>query len=209
MPEVFAVPVFLVTFREALETVIIVSVLLAFLKQTLSTTDAPLYKRLVRQVWLGTGLGLLLCLIIAAALIGVFYTAGANKWEASELRFEGAFALVACVIISVVGAALLRIGRMQERWRGKLKDVMDGRSSAAAAADGREGAGAGGVWEAAKRWMERYAMFVLPFITVLREGVEAVVFIAGVTFSAPASAVPLPVVVGIAAGAAVGYALYK
>jgi len=65
------------------------------------------------------------------------------------------------------------------------------------------------VWEAAKRWMERYAMFVLPFITVLREGVEAVVFIAGVTFSAPASAVPLPVVVGIAAGAAVGYGLYK
>ncbi|KAK3899242.1 iron permease FTR1/Fip1/EfeU [Staphylotrichum tortipilum] len=204
MPDVFAVPVFLVTFREALETVIIVSVLLAFLKQTLSSTNPSLHKRLVRQVWLGTGLGLLLCLIIAAALIGVFYTAGANKWEASELRFEGAFALVACVIISVVGAALLRIGKMQERWRAKLVDVM-GSSMAARAEGGR----AGGVWAAVKRWMERYAMFVLPFVTVLREGVEAVVFIAGVTFSAPASAVPLPVVVGIAAGAAVGYGLYK
>jgi high-affinity iron transporter len=36
--DVFAVPVFLVVFRETLETVIIVSVLLAFLKQTL---DGP------------------------------------------------------------------------------------------------------------------------------------------------------------------------
>jgi high-affinity iron transporter len=60
-----------------------------------------------------------------------------------------------------------------------------------------------------KRWMERYAMFALPFITVLREGIEAVVFIAGVTFSAPATAVPLAVVVGLAAGAVVGFALYK
>jgi high-affinity iron transporter len=61
----------------------------------------------------------------------------------------------------------------------------------------------------AKRWMERYAMFALPFVTVLREGIEAVVFIAGVTFSAPASAVPLAVVVGLAAGALVGFGLYK
>ncbi len=201
MPDVFSVPVFLVTFREALETVIIVSVLLAFLKQTLDD-DKALHKKLVRQVWLGTGLGLLLCLIIAAALIAVFYTAGANKWEASEMRFEGAFSLIASVIISVVGAALLRIGKMREKWRGKLAGVMDRRDAAAES-------GGHGWWAAVKRWMQRYAMFVLPFITVLREGIEAVVFIAGVTFSAPASAVPLPVVVGIAAGAVVGYGLYK
>lgn len=52
-------------------------------------------------------------------------------------------------------------------------------------------------------------MFALPFVTVLREGIEAVVFIAGVTFTAPATAVPLAVVVGLAAGALVGYGLYK
>lgn len=49
MPDVFSVPIFLVTFREALETVIIVSVLLAFLKQTLDD-DKVLHKKLVRQV---------------------------------------------------------------------------------------------------------------------------------------------------------------
>jgi high-affinity iron transporter len=52
-PNVFAVPVFLVVFRETLETAIIVSVLLAFLKQTLSgpNQDAKVYKKLVLQVW--------------------------------------------------------------------------------------------------------------------------------------------------------------
>lgn len=51
-PNVFAVPVFLVVFRETLETVIIVSVLLAFLKQTLDghDRDVKAYKALRRQV---------------------------------------------------------------------------------------------------------------------------------------------------------------
>lgn len=49
---VFAVPVFFVIFRETLETAVIVSVLLAFLKQTLGgpDQDVVLRKRLVKQV---------------------------------------------------------------------------------------------------------------------------------------------------------------
>jgi high-affinity iron transporter len=49
---VFAVPVFFVVFRETLETVVIVSVLLAFLKQTLDGPDRDVstYKKLVKQV---------------------------------------------------------------------------------------------------------------------------------------------------------------
>lgn len=52
--DVFAVPVFLVVFRETLETAIIVSILLAFLKQTLDgpQTDRHIYKALRRQVQL-------------------------------------------------------------------------------------------------------------------------------------------------------------
>lgn len=52
MTDVFSLPIFLIVFRETLETVIIVSVLLAFLKQTLdgSNGDARAYKYLRRQV---------------------------------------------------------------------------------------------------------------------------------------------------------------
>ncbi|KAI5925943.1 iron permease-like protein [Camillea tinctor] len=197
--DVFSVPVFLVVFRETLETVIIVSVLLAFLKQTLDgpNRDVAVYKTLVRQVWFGVALGLFLCLVVAGGLIGAFYTAGKNTWDTNEYNYEGAFALFASLIISVVGVALLRVGKMQEKWRVKLAKALE----APLQVTGRRG------WF--KRLAEKYAMFILPFITVLREGIEAIVFIAGVTFSAPATAVPLPVVIGLIVGSIVGYILYK
>lgn len=121
---------------------------------------------------------------------------GKDAWETNEYNYEGAFALVASIIISIVGAALLRVGKMQEKWRVKLAKALE--SPVGGHRDGR-----------IKRFAEKYAMFVLPFITVLREGIEAIVFIAGVSFSAPATSVPLPVVVGLIAGCIVGYILYK
>lgn len=84
--EVFSVPVFFVIFRESLETVIICSVLLAFLKQSLDgpQRDVVVYKKLVRQVWLGTAAGLLLCLIIGGGVIGAFYKLGIDAWSGTE-----------------------------------------------------------------------------------------------------------------------------
>ncbi|OTB03452.1 hypothetical protein M426DRAFT_321814 [Hypoxylon sp. CI-4A] len=197
--KVFTVPVFLVVFRETLETVIIVSVLLAFLKQTLDGPgrDTRVYKTLVKQVWFGVGLGFFLCLVVAGGLIGAFYTLGKDNWQTNEYNYEGAFALVASIIISIVGAALLRVGKMQEKWRVKLAKALE----APVVKVGRV------AW--LKRFVEKYAMFILPFITVLREGIEAIVFVAGVSFSAPATSVPLAVVCGLAAGSTVGYILYK
>ena len=87
---------------------------------------------------------------------------------------------------------------MQEKWRVKLAKALEEKP---VTTGGRKGS--------FKRWCEKYAMFILPFITVLREGLEAVVFIAGVSFSSPASAVPLPVVIGLIAGGFAGFLLYK
>ena len=51
MVNVFAVPVFFIVFRETTETSIIVSVLLAFIKQQLGPAqDKALYKKLRNQV---------------------------------------------------------------------------------------------------------------------------------------------------------------
>ncbi|KAI2642355.1 iron permease FTR1/Fip1/EfeU [Xylaria nigripes] len=198
--EVFSVPVFLIVFRETLETVIIVSVLLAFLKQTLDgpNGNVAVYKALVKQVWLGVGAGFFLCLVVAAGIIGAFYTLGRDAWQSSEYNYEGAFALVASVIISAVGVGLLRVGKLQEKWRVKLAKAMETPTGTSGLRGARF-----------KRFAEKYAMFVLPFITVLREGIEAIVFIAGVSFSAPATAVPLPVVIGLLVGGLVGYLLYR
>jgi high-affinity iron transporter len=135
---------------------------------------------------------------VAAGVIGTFYTVGQNRWESSEKIYEGVFALLASLIITIVGAALLRVGKMQEKWRVKLAAALE-------APVGTKGGFGGRV----RRLSEKYFMFFLPFITVLREGIEAIVFLAGVSFQAPATAVPLPVVIGLLVGILVGYLLYK
>lgn len=149
-----------------------------------------------RQVWIGVAAGSAVCLVVAGVLIGVFYTVGTNSWELYENYYEGAFCLFASIVITIMGAALLRVGKMQEKWRVKLAKALDAPIRAR---------GCGRV----TRYLEKYAMFVLPFITVLREGIEAVIFVAGVSFSAPATAIPLPTVVGILVGVLVGWLLYK
>lgn len=136
-------------------------------------------------------------MIVASAIIGVFYTVGRESWSQNGLYYEGAFSLFGSIIITIMGAALLRVTKMQDKWRVKLAKAVDNPLSFG----GRKGI--------FKRFCEKYAMFVLPFVTVMREGIEAVVFVAGVSFTAPATAVPLPVFVGLIVGGFVGWLLYR
>ena len=151
-----------------------------------------------RQVWWGVGLGLLICLIIGGGMIGAFYGFGKDHFAATEDIWEGSFGLVATLIISIMGAALLRVSKLQDKWRVKLAQALEAKESTQGTATTRF-----------KRWAEKYAMFLLPFITVLREGLEAVIFIGGVSLGLPATAFPLAVICGLGAGCLVCYLIYR
>lgn len=97
-----------------------------------------------------------------------------------------------------MGAALLRVSKLQEKWRVKLAKALE-------AKDDRTGP----LSTRFKHLAEKYAMFFLPFITVLREGLEAVVFIGGVSLGLPATSIPLPAIIGIFTGCFVGFLIYK
>lgn len=196
MVNVFNVQIFFVVFRESLEAIVVVSVLLAFLKQGLggSADDPVVYKKLRKQVWLGAILGVVVCLIIGCAFIGVFYSLKNDIWSSSEDLWEGIFCIIATVIITFMGLAMLRINKMKEKWRVKLAQAL-----VRTREKGKFGFG---------HFSKKYAMFILPFITTLREGLEAVVFVGGVGLSSPASSFPIPVITGLIAGILVGVALY-
>jgi high-affinity iron transporter len=148
-------------------------------------------------VWYGVGLGLAICLVIGGVMIGVFYGYGNNVFSKAEDLWEGIFSLIASLLISVVGAAMLRISKLQEKWRVRLAKALETQEST----ERRRGR--------FKRWAERYAMFILPLINSLREGLECVIFVAGVGLSQPASSFPLAVITGLAAGILVGVIIYK
>lgn len=151
------------------------------------------------QIWLGTGLGLAICLVVGAALIGTFYGLKSDKWSVTENIWEGTFALVASIIITLMGAALLRVSKLQDKWTVKIGKSLKAKDNIDRLTEGGR----------FKRWCEKYAMFVLPFITVLREGLEAIIFIGGVSLGLPASAFPLAVITSVLCGVLLSYLIYK
>ncbi|RCH93211.1 high-affinity iron permease [Rhizopus azygosporus] len=191
--DLFNVPIFFILFRETTEAAIIISVLLSFLKRMFNT-ESPVYKRLRNQVWFGGAAGLFICICIGAAFIAVYYTVLNDLWGNSENIWEGVFSLVAVIMITAMGLAMLKTERMQEKWKVKLAKAMQKSST--------EKTGF-------KEKLQKYAFFVLPFITVLREGLEAVVFIGGVSLGIQGKSIPIAAIMGIICGALVGFLIYR
>ncbi|KAJ1567654.1 high-affinity iron permease [Cladochytrium tenue] len=52
-------------------------------------------------------------------------------------------------------------------------------------------------------------MFVLPMVTVLREGLEGMIFVGGVGVSTDWGSIPMAAALGIVAGVALGYTIYR
>ncbi|KAL0568316.1 high-affinity iron permease [Marasmius crinis-equi] len=216
----FSVPIFFIVFRETLEAAIIISVLLGLAEQivlehgsisstpsqsqsqedTVGTGDVQgdsgkeqrqrLVKKLRIQIFLGAAAGFFIALAIGAAFIAVWFTRASNLWARSEELWEGIFELIASLLIFVMGVTMLKMERAKAKWRIKLQRAFDAKGDA----EGRTG---------------RWALFILPFITVLREGMEAVVFVGGVALGQPATSIPIAAIVGIIAGAICGWLIYQ
>ncbi|KAF9111350.1 high-affinity iron permease [Mortierella sp. AM989] len=192
MGSIFSAPIFFIMFRETTEAAIIVSVLLSFISQVI-VDDPALYRRLRWHVWLGVLIGLAISLIVGGAFIAVWNSVAKNVFQAGEELWEGSFALIACVMITVMALAMLKSQDMQEKWRGKLAQSMDNMDNN----------------QSLSKRSRKYALLILPLITVLREGLEAMIFVGGVTFQEEGKAIPLAAITGLLAGALVGFIIYR
>ncbi|KAF9912922.1 high-affinity iron permease [Linnemannia zychae] len=189
---IFSAPIFFIMFRETTEAAIIVSVLLSFVKQVI-VDDPALLRRLKWHIWIGVLVGLAISLIIGGTFIALWKSLAKNVFQSSEELWEGTFALIACIMITIMSLAMLKSQEVQEKWRGKLSQAMR------EAEEKRSLSNLTG----------KYALLLLPMVTVLREGLEAMIFIGGVTFDAEGKSIPLAVIVGLIAGALVGFIIYR
>lgn len=210
MNDIFNVQIFFVVFREALEAVIVISVLLAFVKQSIGDKNPRVTKKLIRQIWFGAISGIFICLAIGCAFIGAYYSLNNDIWTRTEDLYEGIMCLIATILITMMGVAMLRINKMQAKWRVKIARALIDKKTTKI-----EGNWLKKLWYRISHWdwdfgdaLKRYSMFILPFITTLREGLEAVVFVGGVGIGSPARSFPLPVVCGLIGGALVGGFMY-
>ncbi|EIN08896.1 Ftr1 protein [Punctularia strigosozonata HHB-11173 SS5] len=220
----FSVPIFFIVFRETLEAAIIVAVLLGLVEQIvhddsgslagstprssmedsvdeldqahLAEADAHINRRrLIRklriQIFSGAALGLLLALAIGAAFIAVWFTQASNLWQKSEELWEGIFSLIASLMIFVMGITMLKMDRAKAKWRVKLQRAFE--KNTHVTGDAKAG---------------KWVLFILPFITVLREGMEAVVFVGGVSLGQSATSIPIAAIVGLICGLVCGVLIY-
>jgi len=153
-----------------------------------------LIKKLRIQIFLGAGIGLLIALAIGAGFIAVWFTQSNNFWSKSEELWEGIFSLIASLIIFIMGLTMLKLDQAKAKWRVKLQLAFEKHQGKKAGAGAKTG---------------RYVLLFLPMITVLREGLEAVVFIGGVALGQPATSIPIAAIVGILCGLVCGYIIYQ
>lgn len=151
-----------------------------------------------KKVWLGVLLGVAVCVVLGGTIITIFHLFKTDIVSQYEYIWTAVFGIISCAIITLMGAALLRISKMQDKWRVKIAAALEANSTDDASSP-----------KGVRLFGERYAMFLLPFVTVLREGLEGVVFIIGVGLGLPASSFPLAVVCGLGVGALIGYGLYR
>lgn len=161
--------------------------------------NEQIYKRLKFQIISGGLLGLLACMLIGGAFIVAFYYIGADLWSLSEHYYEGVLSVIASVIISVMGLFFLRMGKLREKFRVKLASIIY--SDKLLSREYGE--------SRAKTFGEKYSLFILPFVTSLREGLEAVVFIGGIGIDSPLTSIPLSMLSATAISAIFGVFFFK
>ncbi|KAG8865945.1 high-affinity iron permease [Tulasnella sp. 331] len=182
-----------------------------------------LIKKMRKQVLLGAIVGFAIAASIGAAFLAVWFTTLNDIYGANEEIWEGTFDLIAAILIFIMGLTMLRIDKAKAKWRVKLQreflddagdnalpplrpwqklnpfKVWDRKRAERRARGGAAAQGSGSKW----------TLFLLPFITVMREGLEAIVFIGGVSLGQKATSIPLATVCGLICGLGVGYIIYS
>ncbi|KAF4306100.1 putative plasma membrane iron permease protein [Botryosphaeria dothidea] len=114
-------------------------------------------------------------------MIGAFYAYGKDHFANTEDIWEGVLRHHRLHHHLDNGCCALRVNKLQDKWRVKLVQALDAKAAADTNATAR----------------------------VRFKRARGVVYIGGVSLGLPATAFPLAVICGLAAGCAVGYILYR
>jgi high-affinity iron transporter len=213
----FSIPVFFVLLRETVEVVLIVAVTYNYL----STNELTQYKKYATA---GVLLGVLVDLLIGGIMIAVFVTIKSNAFDSasdSEKVFEGTLLLFSCIIVTVFGLGMSKMfNNMNAKVVKKVATISQTLTTVSAAKETTdelpqltddEGLTIPDTEEETKKKEAKIAWGILSvtFFAVVREGLECVVFLAGLTSSYPPQSMPIPAIAGVITGCFLGLMFYR
>ncbi|KAI8836404.1 iron permease FTR1 family-domain-containing protein [Chytriomyces cf. hyalinus JEL632] len=228
----FSVPVFIVILRECTEAAIVISVLLAFVT-SMFKHDLVLRRRLMVAVWLGSAAGIVISGIIGTIFLVLWFKYANNLWTSAEALWEACFSLLATVLLSGMALVFLKSDTLTEKWQRKLEKslrdnnvILQGQNSNATldeatgsfiAADAieptekdskkSEADAASEVFAAHKKIAQVF--FWVPLVTILREGIEGMFFLGGISISSDPGTIPLAALTGLAVGCIIGWLIFR
>ncbi len=168
------IPTFVITLREGVEASLIIGIIAAFLVKE-GRRDA------MRQMWIGIGIGIVLCAAVAVVLDVV----GEDLPQRQQEELETIIGLVA------VSAVTYMIVWMRRNARG-IKATLEGEAASALAVG------------------STMALVAMAFLAVLREGFETSVFLlAAFQHAGDTTAAGSGAVLGLIVAVAIGLGLYR
>ena len=168
------IPTFVITLREGVEASLIVGIIAAFLVKE-GRPDA------LRQMWIGVGIGIVLCAAVGVGLDQV----GRQLPQRQQEGLETVIGVIA------VAAVTYMIVWMRRHARG-IKAALEGEAATALAAG------------------STIALVAMAFLAVLREGFETSVFLlAAFQDASDSTAAGAGAVLGLFAAVAIGLGLYR
>jgi high-affinity iron transporter len=168
------IPTLVIALREGVEASLIIGIIAAFLVRE-GRRDA------IRQMWLGVGIAIALCMGVAVAL----------RLVGQELPERGQASLETVVGLVAVAAVTYMIVWMRRHARG-IKSALEGDAASALAAGSTT------------------ALVAMAFLAVLREGFETSAFLlAAFQDAADTTAAGAGAVIGLLAAVAIGIGLYR
>eukprot|EP00445_Apocalathium_hangoei_P066958 CAMPEP_0204122604 /NCGR_PEP_ID=MMETSP0361-20130328/8815_1 /ASSEMBLY_ACC=CAM_ASM_000343 /TAXON_ID=268821 /ORGANISM="Scrippsiella Hangoei, Strain SHTV-5" /LENGTH=423 /DNA_ID=CAMNT_0051073953 /DNA_START=43 /DNA_END=1314 /DNA_ORIENTATION=- len=186
----FSVPAFVVLFRESLEVVIVFVIVVQFLTKVKDdgAITEELYKRLVREVYIGAGVGFICCLILGIGLLALASLArGLFKCD-SLLVFDGVIMMTTSVVLTFLALNLYKMLYTKEAHELQAGELE--------ASFGR-----------------KHAFLIFSFTTGLCEGMESIIFLIGV-FSdikdpSYVSSLPIPIITALILSRIVGCIFFQ
>jgi len=200
----FSVPAFVVLFRESLEVVIVLVIIVQFLTKAKDdgTISEELFKRLRREVYVGAAAGFISCLVMGIGFLALASLARGLFRCDSLLVFDGVIMMITATVLTFLALNFYKMIHTKEAHELKMKKQVD--AVIAAAREGQSSEGAFG---------KKHAFLIFAFSTGLREGLESIIFLIGVIsdFKDPSyiSSLPIPIITALILSRIVGCIFFQ
>eukprot|EP00448_Togula_jolla_P019516 CAMPEP_0170589106 /NCGR_PEP_ID=MMETSP0224-20130122/11180_1 /TAXON_ID=285029 /ORGANISM="Togula jolla, Strain CCCM 725" /LENGTH=495 /DNA_ID=CAMNT_0010912855 /DNA_START=51 /DNA_END=1538 /DNA_ORIENTATION=+ len=202
----FSVPAFVVLFRESLEVVIILAVIIQFLNKSKDdgTISEELFYRLRREVYFGATWGFCVCLVMGIGFLVLASFAYQLFEGKSRTIFEGSMMFLTSIILSFLALNFYKMIHTREAHERKMHQTVTETVHATLESEAGEAAGKGTTFG------KKHAFFVLAFTTGLREGLESIIFLVGVVSDVDdLSSLPLAIVLALVLARVVGCCFFQ